>query len=60
VLGLDDVLETLSQNCVVHVKETQNTVSGLKMSDAMLEMKEASFECHFGSMNLMGTSSERK
>jgi hypothetical protein len=56
VLGLDDALDALSRNFVVHVRETQDAVSGLEMSDAMLEMKEASIEGHLGSMSLMGSS----
>jgi hypothetical protein len=56
VLGLDDALEALSRNFVVHVKETQDAVSGLEVSDVVLEMKEASIEGHLGLMSLMGTS----
>jgi hypothetical protein len=42
---------------VLHVKETQDAVSGLEMSDAMLEMKEVSIEGHLRSMrSLMGSS----
>jgi hypothetical protein len=55
-LSMDDALHVLSESFLIRVRETQDAISGLEMSDAMFEMKRELIEALLGLMSLMGGS----
>lgn len=57
VLAVDEGLHSLSKAFAKHVLESQDAISGLEMSDAMLEAHKTSTASLLGSISMMSASS---